>query len=77
MPLVNRHVSLNLLIGTGMLLWAIFFIGRVYGHSGTGALAATTEFFGMLWMGVLFLLFMPLQVFTFFICYSVYQTTPR
>ena len=59
-PLVSRHVSLNLLIGTGVLLWAVFFIGRVYGHSGTGALAATAEFFGMLWMGVLFLLFIPL-----------------
>ena len=60
LPLVNRHVPLNLLIGTGVLLWAIFFMGRLFGHSGTGALAATTEFFGMLWMGVLFLLFIPL-----------------
>jgi predicted MPP superfamily phosphohydrolase len=59
-PLVSRYVSLHLLIGTGALLWAIFFIGRVYGHSGTGALAATTEFFGMLWMGALFLTFLPL-----------------
>ena len=59
-PLISRHVSLNLLIGTGVLLWAVFFIGRVYGHSGTGTLAAATEFFGMLWMGVLFLLFVPL-----------------
>jgi predicted MPP superfamily phosphohydrolase len=61
-PLVNRHLSLALLIGTGGLLWAIFFAGRVFGHSGTGALAAITEFFGMLWMGVLFLLFIPLLI---------------
>jgi hypothetical protein len=33
-PPVKRHVSLNLLIGTGVLIWAIFFIGRVYGHTG-------------------------------------------
>jgi hypothetical protein len=59
-PLVSRHVSLNLLIGAGMLIWAIFFIGRVFGHSGTGVLAATAEFFGMNWMGTLFLLFIPL-----------------
>jgi len=59
-PLVNRYVSLNLLIAAGVLFWAIFFIGRVFGHGGTGALAATTEFFGMLWMGTLFLLFIPL-----------------
>jgi predicted MPP superfamily phosphohydrolase len=61
-PLVNRHLSLAILIGTGVLLWAIFFAGRVFGHSGTGALAAITEFFGMLWMGALFLLFIPLLI---------------
>jgi uncharacterized protein len=59
-PLVNRHVPLNLLIGIGVLLWAFFFFGRVFGHSHTGALAAAIELFGMLWMGVLFLLFVPL-----------------
>jgi hypothetical protein len=51
---------LNLLIAAGALLWALFFIGRVYGHSGTGALAFVTEFFGMIWMGVLLLLFISL-----------------
>lgn len=59
-PLVSRHVSLYLLFAAGLLLWAIFFIGRVFGHNGTGALAAAAEFFGMLWMGTLFLLFLPL-----------------
>ena len=60
MPFVNRHVPLNLLIVTGVLLWAIFFIGRLFHHGGTGALFATIELFGMLWMGTLFLLFLPL-----------------
>ena len=59
-PFVNRHVSLTLLIVTGVLLWAIFFIGRLFHHGGTGALTATIELFGMLWMGALFLLFIPL-----------------
>lgn len=59
-PLVIRYVSSNLLFGIGVLLWAVFFIGRAYGHSGTGVLAAAAEFIGMLWMGVLFLLFLPL-----------------
>ena len=59
-PFVNRHVPLNLLILTGVLLWAIFFIGRLFHHGGTGTLAATIELFGMLWMGALFLLFIPL-----------------
>jgi hypothetical protein len=59
-PFVNRHVSLTLLIATGVLLWAVFFIGRLFHHVGTGALTATIELFGMLWMGALFLLFIPL-----------------
>ena len=59
-PLVSRHVPLNFLIATGALLWAIFFIGRVYGHRGTGALATISEFLGMIWMGALLLLFISL-----------------
>ena len=59
-PLVNRHLTLAVLIGTGVLLWAIFFAGRAFAHSSTGPLAAITEFLGMLWMGTLFLLFIPL-----------------
>ena len=60
MPLVSRHVPLNFLITAGALLWAIFFIGRVYGHRGTGALATVSEFLGMIWMGALLLLFISL-----------------
>jgi hypothetical protein len=61
-PLVDRHISLGLLVVAAVLLWAIFFIGRVFHHNGTGALVATIELFGMLWMGVLFLLFIPLLI---------------
>jgi hypothetical protein len=53
-------VSLNLILTAGVLLWTVFFIGRVYGHNGTGALATATEFFGMIWMGMLLLLFISL-----------------
>jgi hypothetical protein len=28
-------------IGTGLILWAVFFFGLVIGHGGTGVLAAT------------------------------------
>ncbi|MGD2186149.1 MAG: metallophosphoesterase [Desulfobacterales bacterium] len=59
-PLMNRHVPLILLVVTGVFLWAILFVGRLFHHSGSGALAATIELFGMLWMGTLFLLFIPL-----------------
>jgi hypothetical protein len=59
-PLVTRYVSLNLLIAAAAILWAVFFIGRVYGHTGTGALATVTEFLGMIWIGTLLLLFISL-----------------
>jgi len=59
-PLIVRHVSRKLVIGTGGVLWVAFVIGREYGHGGTGTLAAAVEFFGMTWMGVLFLLFVSI-----------------
>ena len=54
-PVVYRHVPREILIGAGVVLWAIFFTGRVFGHGGTGALAGILEFCGMNWMAVLFL----------------------
>ncbi len=59
-PLIAAHLSRKLLIGTGVVTWVIFFLGRVYGHNGKGALAVALEFFGMNWMGVLLLLFISL-----------------
>jgi len=54
-PFVNRHVPLGVVIGAGVVLWSIFFLGRIVGHGGTGALAETLELLGMNWMAVLFL----------------------
>jgi predicted MPP superfamily phosphohydrolase len=59
-PFVARHVPPNILVGAGVILWVIFFLGRVMGHGGTGALSGTLEFLGMNWMGILFLIFTPL-----------------
>jgi predicted MPP superfamily phosphohydrolase len=55
-PFLKRHVSGKLLLGTGICLWAVFFLGRFIGHGGTGTLAMTLEFLGMNWMAVVFLL---------------------
>lgn len=66
MPFINRHVSRKILIGAGVILWAIFFFGRVIGHGGTGFLAGTLEFLGMNWMAVLFLTFIPLLLIDLF-----------
>lgn len=59
-PFVDRHMPRKILIGAGVILWAIFFSGRVIGHGGTGVLAGTLEFLGMNWLAVLFLTFISL-----------------
>ena len=61
-PFVNRYLSRKTLVGAGVILWAVFFFGRVIGHGGTGVLAETLEFLGMNWIAVLFLTFVPLLV---------------
>jgi predicted MPP superfamily phosphohydrolase len=61
-PFVGRHVPRKILIEAGVILWAIFFFGRVIGHGGTGVLAGTLEFLGMNWMGFLFLTFVSLLI---------------
>jgi len=59
-PFVVRLMPRTLLIGLGVLLWVIFFLGRVIGHDGQGVLAGILEFLGMTWMAVLFLTFISL-----------------
>ena len=55
-PIIERHTQRKILIGAGVILWAVFFLGRVIGHGGTGTLAGTLEFLGMTWMAVIFLI---------------------
>jgi predicted MPP superfamily phosphohydrolase len=57
-PFIQRHVPPALLIGVGVLLWGLFYLGRVYGHHGSGTTAAILEFLGMNWMAVVFLTFL-------------------
>jgi predicted MPP superfamily phosphohydrolase len=59
-PFVQGFLPGKYLALTGVLLWVLFFAGRVYGHSGSTALARIVELAGMNWMGVLFLLFVAL-----------------
>ncbi len=61
-PFVEQHISKKLLIGAGVILWGLFFCGRVIGHAKTGILAAFLEFLGMNWMAIFFLTFLPLLV---------------
>ena len=61
-PFVDRHVPRKIHVCAGVILWAIFFFGRVIGHGETGVLAGTLEFLGMNWMAILFLSFISLLV---------------
>lgn len=54
---IERLISGRTLIAAGFIIWAIFFFGRVIGHSRTGSFSETLEFLGMTWMGILFLIF--------------------
>jgi predicted MPP superfamily phosphohydrolase len=59
-PFVKQHMPRKGLITAGVILWTLFFSGRILGHGETGVLAGILEFLGMNWMGVLFLVFTTL-----------------
>ena len=48
------------IVGAGVILWILFFLGRVYGHHGAGTTAKVLQFIGMNWMAGLFLIFICL-----------------
>ncbi len=55
-PFLKERFRIKVIAGAGTFLWSLFFLGRVYGHTGSGALATVLEFIGMTWMATLFLL---------------------
>ena len=61
-PFLKRHIPAIVFIGAGIVLWAVFFFGLVYGYGRTGALAKTFEFLGMSWMAVVFIAFFLLLI---------------
>jgi len=61
-PFVKRLISAKVLVGSAMILWAIFATGRLYGHGKAGILAQVLEWLGMTWMAVVFLIFISLFV---------------
>jgi len=54
---IKDRIPLKKLAAGGIILWSLFFLGRVYGHAGGGPIGAGLEFIGMTWMATLFLLF--------------------
>ncbi len=57
---IKSHVPMKIFVPLSMFLWAIFVLGRVYGHRETGTLAYILELLGMNWMAIVFLIFLPL-----------------
>ena len=54
-PLLARRLSRIVIAGLGVILWAVFYLGRTIGHDGAGPVAATLEFAGMALLGTVFL----------------------
>ena len=57
---ITSHIPKKIIIGAGIILWILFYLGRVYGHHGVGTIAKVLEFVGMNWMAGLFLIFICL-----------------
>lgn len=55
-PFVKNNVPRKIITGTGIALWAVFVLGRLIGHGGTGTIHRILEFLGMNWMAVVFLM---------------------
>lgn len=56
-PIIQRHLGRKGLAAIGLLLWLLFFCGRLYGHAHDTTFSYWLEMAGMTWMGILFLLF--------------------
>ena len=52
----RQRVNRKLLVGSGLTIWVIFFLGRMYGGNDGGLLSLILEFAGMHWMASVFLL---------------------
>jgi len=59
-PLITDRIHKRYIIITGVLLWALFYLGRVLGHHGAGIVAVVFELLGMNWMASLLLIFVCL-----------------
>lgn len=59
-PFLRRYIHRNLIVGFGVILWAILLFAILFRHGGSDAFATALELFGMNWMAVLFLLCVPL-----------------
>ena len=53
-PFVKQRISTRVIVILSIILWLVFYLGRMYGRGGSG-IAASVQLAGMNWMAVLFL----------------------
>lgn len=75
-PFLKRFFPKKYIAGSGILLWALFLGGRIYGHGGTGDLSRILEFVGMNWMAALFLIFVSLLAVDCVTCFGFLMPRP-
>jgi hypothetical protein len=73
-PLIKDHVPVRIIGVTGVLLWSLVFLARVYGHGGSSLVAGAVEFIGMTWMACLFLLAFSLLIVDIITCFGLFLT---
>ncbi|MFH1999418.1 MAG: hypothetical protein ABIK28_07040 [Planctomycetota bacterium] len=61
-PVIRRRIPGKYIITAAASLWALFLVGRTYGHGREGSLPAALELLGMNWMASLFLICILLLV---------------
>lgn len=71
MPLILRHISKKVILATGFVFWLVFVAGRMLGHNSSGAFSVAIEFFGMNWLGIVFILFTCFFIIDVITCFGL------
>ena len=69
-PVIRDLIPAKALILAAIIIWAVLFLGVIYGHHGTGILATALDFIAMNWMAVLFLVFISLLAVDAITCFG-------
>ena len=81
LPFFKNKIYKATIILAGMLLWICFFLSRLWRHGSSSPSYTALEFISMLWMGSLFLTFIPvffMDIATFFgLVFKKYKTVLR
>lgn len=60
LPVIQRYIPRKIFFGVFLGLWAISLVSRAFGHADLGPLSTGLEWFGMHWLGSMFIVFSTL-----------------